>query len=67
MSYNFKSNIHFYDVSSNSNEKMTHQIYINFILELVVKPWLERGDDFVLKEDDDSGHDTGKTRNIVKK
>jgi hypothetical protein len=67
MSYNFKSDIHFYDVSSNSNEKMTHQIYINFILELVVKLWLKRENDFVLKEDDDSSHDTSKTRNIVKK
>jgi len=26
------------------------------ILEPVVKPWLERGDDFVLEEDQDSGH-----------
>jgi transposase len=66
MNYNFKSGIHIYDVLNNSNEKMTHQVYINFILEPVVKSWLKRGDDFVLKEDDDSGHDTSKTRNIVK-
>lgn len=65
--YNFKSDIYFYDVPSNSNGKMTHQVYIDSILEPVVKPWLERGDDFVLEEDGDSGHGTGKTRNIVKK
>ena len=51
----------------NSNGKMTHQVYINSILEPVVKPWLERGDDFVLEEDGDSGHGTGRTRNPVKK
>jgi hypothetical protein len=35
VSYSFKSDIHFYDVPDNSNEKMTHQVYINFILEPV--------------------------------
>ena len=46
---------------------MTHQVYIDAILGPVVKPWLERGDDFVLEEDGDSGHGTGKRRNAVKK
>jgi hypothetical protein len=54
-------------VSNNNNDKMTHQMYIDFILEFVVKSWLEREDDFVLEEDDDSRHDTSKTRNSVKK
>ena len=45
---------------------MTHQVYIDAILDPVVKPWLERGDDFVLEEDGDSGHGTGKRRNAVK-
>lgn len=66
VNYNFKSDIYLYNVSGNSNDKMTHQMYINFILELVVKSWLERGNDFVL-EDDDSRHDTSKTRNSIKK
>ena len=52
---------------SNSNGKMTHQVYIDAILDPVVKPWLDRGDDFVLEEDGDSGHGTGKRRNAVKK
>ena len=65
--YNFKSDIIFYDVPGNSNGKMTHQVYIESVLDPVVKPWLERGDDFVLEEDGDSGHGTGKTRNAVKK
>ena len=62
-----KSDTIFYSVPGHSNEKTTHRIYIDSILDPIVKPWLERGDDFVLEEDGDSGHGTGKTRNIVKK
>ena len=43
---------------------MTHQVYIDQVLEPIVKPWLERGDNFVLEEDNDSGHGTS-ARNIV--
>ena len=46
---------------------MTHKVYIDSILDPVVKPWIERKDDFVLEEDGDSGHRTGKARNAVKK
>ena len=46
---------------------MTHQVYIDSVLEAAIKPWLDQSDDFVLEEDGDSGHGTGKTRNIVKK
>ncbi len=56
VSWNLKSDIIFYEVPSNSNDKMSHQVYINQILEPVVKPWLERGADFVLEEDGDTGH-----------
>ena len=44
---------------------MSHEVYINQILEPVVKPWIQSGQDFVLKEDDDSGHGTG-SNNIVR-
>ena len=54
--YNFKSPLVFYDIPSNSNGKMTQKAYINQILEPIVKPWINRGDDFVLEEDNDSGH-----------
>ncbi|KUJ14038.1 uncharacterized protein LY89DRAFT_152121 [Mollisia scopiformis] len=47
--YDFKSRIQFYDVPSNSNSKMTHRVYIDQILEPVVKPWLDAGHDFVLE------------------
>ena len=64
--FNFKSDIIFYDVPGNRDGKMTHQVYIDSILEPVVKPWPDRDDDFVLEEDGDSGHSTGRTRNAVK-
>lgn len=44
---------------------MKQEVYINQILEPVVKPWLEADHDFVLEEDNDSGHGPGKS-NIVR-
>ncbi len=66
MSHNFKSDIRFYDVSSNTNEKMSQRVYIDQILKLVFKSWLDRDDDFCLKEDNDSEHDINKN-NILRK
>ncbi|KAI5805098.1 hypothetical protein EDC01DRAFT_642001 [Geopyxis carbonaria] len=54
--WNFKSDIVFYDAKSSNHDKMSHDVYVNQILDPVVKPWLQRGDDFVLEEDGDSGH-----------
>lgn len=64
--YDFKSAITFYDVPTNSNGKMSKRVYIDQILEPVVKPWIATGQDFVLEEDGDSGHGTGKQDDIVK-
>lgn len=58
--YNFKSKLVFYKVPGNSNRKMSQRVYIDSILEVVVKPWLETGEDFVLEEDGDFGHGSGK-------
>jgi hypothetical protein len=47
---------------ANSNDRVTHQLYIidsMTMLKPVIKPWLERGDDFTLEEDEDWGHGTG--------
>jgi hypothetical protein len=44
---------------------MSQQVYIDSILEPIVKPWLERGDNFILEEDRDSGHGLGRN-NIVR-
>ena len=65
--YNFKSELVFYDVPGNSNGKMSLQIYKDEILEKVVKSWLKKdgSESFVLEEDGDSGHGTGK-RNVVR-
>lgn len=41
----------FYDVPGNKNGKLTHQVFIDSILEPVVKPWITVGEDFVLEED----------------
>jgi len=57
--YEFKSDLVFYDIPSNTNGKMTMKAYEQEIFEKHVKPWIERGDDFVLEEDRDSGHGIG--------
>ncbi len=36
--HNFKSDIHFYEVPRNTNGKMSQKVYIEKILEPVVKP-----------------------------
>jgi len=65
--YDFKSELHFYEVPTNTNGKMSLQIYHDEILEGVVRPWLDAGQHFVLEEDGDSGHGTGRnSTNIVK-
>ena len=64
--YDFKSDLTFYEVPGNTNGKMSLQVYINQILEPVVKPWLLEKQDFVLEEDGDSGHGKAKNRNIVR-
>lgn len=60
--HNFKSDIIFYNVASNTNGKMSQQVYINQILEPVVKSWLDAKHDFVLEEDGNSGHGMGKKK-----
>jgi hypothetical protein len=64
--YNFKSDLTFH-TTNNKNGKMSLSVYRDQIPEPIVKPWLERGDDFVLGEDNDSGHGGGASKrgNIV--
>ena len=66
MEYYFKSDLTFYEVPENTNGKMSLQVYINQILEPVVKFWLLEKQDFVLEEDGDNGHGKAKNRNIVR-
>jgi len=57
--YDFKSPLVWYDIPTNTNGKMTKKVYEEEILEKHVKQWLVNGDDFVLEEDQDSGHGIG--------
>lgn len=62
--HNFKSDIHFYNVPGNGNDKMSMQVYLEQILKPIVKPWIDNHPRFVLKEDSDSGHGTGKSNTV---
>ena len=42
---------------------MSGKVYIDAILEPIVKKWLENGEDFVLEEDEDNGHGHIKEKN----
>ena len=46
---------------------MSLLVYVNQILELVVKPWILQDHDFALEEDGDNGHGKAKKNNIVQK
>jgi len=70
--HNFKSDLVYYTVPGNTNGKMSHQVYIDSILEPIVKPWIQdvkrgRIDPFILEEDGDSGHGGGKIQNPVRR
>ncbi len=56
----------FNDVLTNNIGKMTNQVYIDSIVQPVVKPWLKAGDEFVLGEDRDSGHGKGRANPVRK-
>ena len=64
MGYNFKSDIYFYKVPGNTNGKMSQKVYIDQILEPIVKPQIDTHHDFVLEEDGNLDHKPGKS-NIV--
>lgn len=44
----------------NLNGKISQHVYIDSILEKVIKPWLKADDDFVLEKNSDLGHKLGK-------
>lgn len=62
--FDFKSPLIWYTTKS-KNGAITQRDYINQILNPVVKPWLESGDDFILEEDGASGHGPSSNQNIV--
>ncbi|EJT71557.1 hypothetical protein GGTG_10814 [Gaeumannomyces tritici R3-111a-1] len=58
----YKRFLKIYEVLSNSSGKITFQVYKDKILEFVVSSWLRDSQDFVLKEDNDSGYSTSKSK-----
>lgn len=44
---------------------MSGDVYINKILKPIVKPWIDRGDNFILEEDGDLGHGNQHSTNLV--
>ena len=67
MGWNYKSDQIFYEVPGNTNGKMSQRVYIDSILEPIVKLCLEVSERFVLEEDGDSGHGSANNNNIVRK
>lgn len=61
---NFKSDIYFYKVPKNTNEKISQKIYINQIFLPIIKLQIKVPYDFILKEDSDLSHKSRKS-NIV--
>jgi hypothetical protein len=57
---NFQSYITFYEVHTNSDGKLSQQVYRDVILQSIVKPWLDASQRFILEEDGDSGHGPGR-------
>jgi hypothetical protein len=46
---------------------ITIQTYIDQILKPIIKPWIERGDRFILEEDGVAGHGKTKNQNIIQR
>jgi hypothetical protein len=53
--YDFKSELVWYNVP-NSNGAITQKAYREQILDSIVLPWLEKGDQFIIEEEGASGH-----------
>ncbi len=64
--HNFKTDMIFYDVPGHGNGKMSQKMYIEQILEPIVKPWMQMGQDFVLEEDGEAGGYGGGKSSIVR-
>ena len=65
VSYNFKSSLFIYTISSNFNDKMIQAEYLKILKRFnSMKDWLERDDKFVLQEDRDFAHGTGANNKV---
>lgn len=66
MSYGFKLDIIFYNVSEKTNGKILLKVYRTQILEPVVKLWLLEGQNFVLKKNGKNGPEKVNNQDIVR-
>jgi hypothetical protein len=46
---------------------MSGSVYINQILKPLMAVWIDKGEEFMLEEDNDSGHDPSKKMTLVKR
>ncbi|KAH8645497.1 hypothetical protein BX600DRAFT_519508 [Xylariales sp. PMI_506] len=63
--YDFKSDLVWYDTASDATGAISMRTYVDKILDPIVHPWIERGEDFVLEEHRSIGHGTANKNNIV--
>ena len=55
-----------YKVPTNTNGKMTQEVYVAHILEPIVSKWCEnKEEEWVLEEDNDSGYRVKDNGNVV--
>lgn len=64
--WEFKTLLIWY-TTSNTNGKMSQEVYIKQILEPIVKPWLNNKERFILEEDRDSGHGLADNNNKARR
>lgn len=66
MRYDFKLYLIFYKMLKNTNQKISLQVYINQILEFMIKLQLIKKQDFKLKENDNNWYSKIKNCNIIR-
>lgn len=64
--WNWKSKLHWY-TTNNDNGKMSQQVYIDSVLNAIIKPLLDAGEKFIMQEDRDSGHGVAENNNKVRR
>lgn len=64
--WNYKRLLIFYEISGNINDKMMMTKYVSIFNEYVL-PLLKWGNDFILKENGNSGHNKANNNNMIRR
>ena len=56
-----------YEALSNNNGKITHQAYVDSVLEPIISDWCKEDDSWALEEDNDSSYGNNENNNVVKR